>query len=230
MAAAADSKCLFGDDTAFLFLDFQVGSLALTPDGQPKTQVLNSTAAWLGDVRGIQHGNVTKPEPRLPLIIHSQIIFTKGYPEISPNNRLVFGITSVLDLQAGAPGDAFVPTLTPNTAGGEIVVKKTRTNSALFNTLVQSLQSQNVKKVVLSGIQTTLAITSTAIYLSDMDFVVYVIEDNVLDPGDLDPTNPNQFVKVYNGTTLTQSTLRVNLADYVTPITLADAKSGLCSS
>lgn len=110
------------------------------------------------------------------------------------------------------------------------MVKKTRSNSALFNPLIQALRAQSVKKVVLSGVSTRLAIASTAIYLSDMDFLVYVIEDNVLDDGDLDPADPNQLVKVYNGTTLSQSTLHVNLTDFITPITLDDAKSRLCST
>jgi len=108
------------------------------------------------------------------------------------------------------------------------VVKKTRFNSALNNPLAQSLSSQSIKKVVISGFTTTGAIVSTSTYLSDLDYLVYVIEDNIIDKDDLDATDPNKPALLYNGTTLSHNTLHTVLANFLQPITLKAARAGLC--
>lgn len=249
---APSSSCQFGDDTAFLFFDFQLAILSSLPNSTPKTNLLNNVASLLEAVRSVQHGDVSKAQPRLPLIVHSQVLFTPGYPEVSAclqldkaltsssltrvssryqlslNNPFFSRLPSVYNVTVGSPTVAFTPSLQPDISNGEVVVQKTRFNSALRTNLVTALESQSIKKVVLSGYQITGAILSTSTYLSDLDYQVYVVEDNVLDPGDLSPTDPNELVTIYNGTTLSSTVLNVVLRDFVTTLSLKDIKAGLC--
>jgi len=222
------ATCQFGNDTAFLFLDIETGVLPLLPAGLITTQFVNNTELWLAAVRAVQTGNVTADQPRLPLIVFSQVIFTPGYPELSPQNAFFDKVASELNFTVGSPLANIYAPLAPNIAGGEVVVKKTRFNAALYSPLVQVLYSQNVKSVVLSGTQTKGVILSTATYLSDLDFVVYIVEETVLDPVDIDPTNPNSTLLAFNGTTLSHTILYDVLADFATPISLQNAQAGLC--
>jgi len=227
-SSSTNSSCTFGGDTAFLFFDFQQTLLNLLPNSTLKTDLLNNVASLLNDVRSIQHGDVAQNQPRLPLIIHSQILFTPGYPEISLNNPFISIAPSVYNVTIGSPTADFIPSLEPNISNGEVVVHKTRFNSALRTSLVTALESQSVKKVVLSGYATTGAILATSTYLSDLDYQVFVVRDNVLDSGDLSRTNPNELETGFNGTTLTDAVLNVVLKNFVTPVSLTDVKAGLC--
>lgn len=82
--------------------------------------------------------------------------------------------------------------------------------------------------MVMSGSATSEGILATSIALSDLDYAVYVIEDTVLDPGDLSTSSPGSLALLYNGTTLTHTILTTVIRNFVKTISLETALASLC--
>jgi nicotinamidase-related amidase len=90
------------------------------------------------------------------------------------------GIAQLNVLVEGTPSAQFYPTMQPTV--NEIQFDKRRVSAAYNSDLLTLLDSQCIGTVVLAGIETSGVILSTTRQLADMDFVIYIVQDAVIDP------------------------------------------------
>jgi nicotinamidase-related amidase len=175
-----DAKChcesdtkKFPDSTAFLFLDYEVGAMAFLPDSSATTTFLNQSLSWLQAVRAASKYGPTQ-------IMFSRVEFRPGYPEISCQNKQFAFLPQTNLFIEGTPSAQFFPTMQPTV--NETLFDKRRVSAAYNSDLLTLLDSQCIGTVVLAGIETSGVILSTTRQLADMDFVIYIVQDAVIDP------------------------------------------------
>lgn len=115
------------------------------------------------------------------LVIHSQVVFRPGWPEVSVGNKLFASIKSSpqhRQLFEGAAG-AIHPALGPET--GDIVVTNHRVSSFAGSDLEMILRATNTETIIMFGIATSGVVLSTLLEACDADYRAVVIRDCCID-------------------------------------------------
>jgi nicotinamidase-related amidase len=110
-------------------------------------------------------------------VIHVQVGFRPGLPELSDRNKLFAAIKSSSEHQKlfqGAAG-AIHPALAPHAA--EPVITKHRVSAFAGTDLEMILRAQGIETIVLFGIATSGVVLSTLLEASDSDYRIVVISD-----------------------------------------------------
>lgn len=114
-------------------------------------------------------------------VIHSQVIFRPGWPEVSARNKLFAGIKSSpqhrqrFEGAAGAIHSALGP------EPGDIVVTNHRVSSFAGSDLEMILRVTNTESIMMFGIATSGVVLSTLLEACDADYRVVVIGDCCVD-------------------------------------------------
>jgi nicotinamidase-related amidase len=110
-------------------------------------------------------------------VIHVQVGFRPGLPEVSSRNKLFAGIKSSPQRQQmfqGAAG-AIHPAIAPEP--GEVVITKHRISAFSGTDLDMILRAKDIDTLVLSGIATSGVVLSTLLDASDADYRPIVLSD-----------------------------------------------------
>jgi nicotinamidase-related amidase len=110
-------------------------------------------------------------------VIHVQVGFRPGFPEVGSRNRLFATIKASPQHQKlfeGAAG-AIHPALGPEP--GDIVVTKHRVSAFTGTDLEMLLRARNTETIVIFGIATSGVVLSTLLDACDADYRVVVIAD-----------------------------------------------------
>jgi nicotinamidase-related amidase len=150
--------------TALLSMDLQNAIVSLYTKGQdsflPRTaDVLN--AARLSGMT----------------LIHVQVGFRPGLPEIGARNPLFAAIKSSAQWQQMFQGTAGAihPTVAPQ--GEDIVIVKRRVSAFAGTDLDMILRAREVETLILMGIATSGVVLSTLLHATDTDYRVIVVKD-----------------------------------------------------
>jgi len=114
-------------------------------------------------------------------VIHSQVVFRPGWPEVSSRNKLFASIKSSpqhRQLFEGAAG-AIHPALGPE--AGDILVTNHRVSSFAGSDLEMILRATNTETIIMFGIATSGVVLSTLVEACDADYRVAVIRDCCVD-------------------------------------------------
>jgi nicotinamidase-related amidase len=110
-------------------------------------------------------------------VIHVQVGFRPGLPEIHPRNSLFASIRNSPERQRlfqGEPGRIH-PAVAP--AGDEVVITKHRISAFTGTDLDMILRSKEIDTLVMFGIATSGVVLSTLLQAVDADYRVIVIGD-----------------------------------------------------
>lgn len=110
-------------------------------------------------------------------LIHVQVGFRPGLPEVSPRNMLFNSIRSNPKHQQAflGPAGAIHPAVAP--LEGDIVVTKHRVSAFAGTDLGMILRAREIETLVLFGIATSGVVLSTLLHASDEDFRLIVLRD-----------------------------------------------------
>lgn len=185
---------------ALLSMDLQTAIVSRYSGDQP---------AFVARVRTLLHA---AREHKVP-VIHVQVGFRAGFPEISERNVLFGAIKTNPQWQRmfqGAVG-AIHPDVAP--LGDEAVITKHRVSAFHGTDLEMILRAQEIDTLILCGIATSGVVLSTLLDASDADYRVIVVKDCCLD-NDLD-VHACLVEKVFprRGTVLTADELQPILAE-----------------
>jgi nicotinamidase-related amidase len=110
-------------------------------------------------------------------IIHVQVGFRPGFPEISARNPLFSSIRNSVERQRLFQGEAgqIHPAVAP--VGEDIVITKHRISAFTGTDLDMILRSKEIDTLVLFGIATSGVVLSTLLHAADADYRVIVIKD-----------------------------------------------------
>jgi nicotinamidase-related amidase len=150
--------------TAVLAMDCQAG--IVTVYAKPQEEFLERASGVLASARqaGLQ-------------VIHVQVGFRPGWPEVSGRNKLFAAISSSPERRKffeGASG-AIHPALGP--APGDLVVTKHRVSAFRGTDLEVILRAREIDTLVLFGIATSGVVLSTVLEAGDADYRVVVVSD-----------------------------------------------------
>ena len=151
--------------TAVLSMDCQTGIVSIyTKDDKDSFLARASTV--------LNHARATGMT-----VIHVQVGFRPGLPEVSSRNLLLGGIKSSAQHQKlfqGALGAIPAP-IAPKES--EIVITKHRVSAFAGTDLAMVLRASDVDTLVLFGIATSGVVLSTLLEASDADFRLAVVKD-----------------------------------------------------
>lgn len=150
--------------TAILAMDCQAGVVSMYV--QPPDEFLNRAAGVLKAARSVGMK-----------VIHIQVGFRPGLPEIGSRNKLFAGLKANVQHQKlfeGASG-AVHPSLGPD--HGDIVVTKHRVSAFAGTDLEMLLRANETEALVMFGIATSGVVLSTLLHAFDMDYRIAVISD-----------------------------------------------------
>jgi nicotinamidase-related amidase len=110
-------------------------------------------------------------------VIHVQVGFRPGLPEVSSRNVLFGGIKSSTQHQKffQEPLGAIPPVIAPK--DGEILITKHRVSAFNGTDLAMILRANDIDTLVLFGIATSGVVLSTLLEATDADFRLAVIKD-----------------------------------------------------
>lgn len=151
--------------TAVLSMDLQAAIVGLYTAGREQTLI--SLAA---DV-------LKRARERGMTVIHIQVGFRRGLPEVSPRNTLFGSIRNSPERRKMFEGDAgrIHPALGP--AEDDIVITKHRISAFTGTDLEMILRAQEIDALVLFGIATSGVVLSTLLHAVDADYRVIVVAD-----------------------------------------------------
>jgi nicotinamidase-related amidase len=149
---------------ALLAMDCQAGIVSIY--AKPPEDFLERASTVLRAAR----------EASLP-VVHVQVGFRPGLPEVSSRNKLFAAIRSSPQHQEFFRGAAGVihPALGPEP--GDLVVTKHRVSAFTGTDLEMLLRAREVESIVLFGIATSGVVLSTLLHASDCDYKLVVIAD-----------------------------------------------------
>lgn len=113
-------------------------------------------------------------------VIHVRIAFREGYPEVNPRNRSAAKISQFGGMTISDTASQIHESVKPEP--GEPVVTKLRVSAFSGSDLEIILRSQQIEKLVLSGIATSGVVLSTLREAADRDYALTVLSDACLDP------------------------------------------------
>lgn len=110
-------------------------------------------------------------------VIHVQVGFRPGLPEVSPRNLLLSAIKSSPKHQQlfQGPAAAIHPEVAPQQ--GDIVIIKHRVDAFAGTDLEMVLRAKDIDTLVLFGIATSGVVLSTLLHAADADYRLAVIKD-----------------------------------------------------
>lgn len=151
--------------TAVLSMDMQAAIVGLYSAGEE--QALVGRAA--GVLRRCRERGMT--------VIHIQVGFRPGLPEVSPRNALFASIRNSPERQKLFQGEGgkIHPALGP--AEDDIVITKHRISAFTGTDLEMILRSKGIETLVLFGIATSGVVLSTLLDAADADYRVVVVGD-----------------------------------------------------
>ncbi|PLB53941.1 Isochorismatase hydrolase [Aspergillus steynii IBT 23096] len=162
----------FGSNYAVLNLDLIdaiVANVNTTDEGK---KWIENTATWIDAVH-----DQNPP----PLNIFTRIYFsTSQLPEVGPDTPFASVAKGLGNLTESSAKSQIYKAF--KTEDEDVVVPKTRYYAGAGNSIEEILNSQGVDTVVLSGIRTSGVILATALRLFDLDYNVYVISNNTIEP------------------------------------------------
>lgn len=114
-------------------------------------------------------------------VIHVQLGFRPGLPEISERNPLFGAIRQSVQWQQmfEGPRGAIHPSVAPQ--GNDIVITKHRVSAFAGTDLGMILRAREIETLVLFGIATSGVVLSTALDASDADYRLIVVRDCCMD-------------------------------------------------
>ena len=150
--------------TAVLSMDMHTGIVSIYAGDQ---QRLTSRAA----------GVLARCRELGMTVIHIQVGFRPGFPEISPRNTLFNAIRTSPERQRLFEGD--LGKIHPDAApiGNDIVITKHRISAFMGTDLDMILRSQEIETLVLFGIATSGVVLSTLLDAVDADYRAIVVTD-----------------------------------------------------
>jgi nicotinamidase-related amidase len=156
---------------AVLAMDCQAGIVSIY--AKPPETFLARAAAVLDAAR----------RAGLP-VVHVQVGFRPGLPEVSDRNRLFARVKASPQHQTlfDGPFAAIAPTLGPKT--GDLVVTKRRVSAFAGTDLAILLRAHDVTTLILFGIATSGVVLSTLLDACDDDYQIVVIADCCADLDD----------------------------------------------
>jgi len=154
--------------TAVLSMDLQTAIVSIYAKSQP--DFLPRVAGVLKKARALS----------IP-VIHVQVGFRPGFPEVSERNALFGAIKTNPQWQQVFQGSAGVihPEVAP--VNDEIVVTKHRVNAFHGTDLDMILRAREIDTMILLGIATSGVVLSTLVDASDADYRLFVVKDCCLD-------------------------------------------------
>jgi nicotinamidase-related amidase len=155
--------------SALLLMDFQGFVLEnfLTPTGA--SEVLKNARRLIESARAADM-----------LVIHVNVAFRSGYPEISPRNKLFMQLKESGLIVPGSDGMKIHPTLTPQE--NEPIVAKHRVGSFTGTDLERLLRAREIDTLILAGVTTAGVVLSTARQAFDLDYEIIIVSDGCTDP------------------------------------------------
>src|SRR5712692_7402478 len=150
--------------SAVLSMDYQAGIVSIYAKGQEA--MLARAASVLQEARRAGM-----------LVIHVQVGFRPGLPEISSRNLLFGAIKASPQHQMFFRGEsgAIHPGVAPE--GDDIVVTKHRVNAFAGSDLEMILRARDIDTLIVFGIATSGVVLSTVLHASDSDYRLFVIKD-----------------------------------------------------
>jgi nicotinamidase-related amidase len=113
------------------------------------------------------------------MVIHVAVGFQLGYPEVSGRNSIFSGLKAAGLLAMGHPAGDIHPELAPHP--GDVVVTKQRVSAFTGTNLNMILRSNNIDRLLLTGILTQGVVLSTLRHAADMDYRAVVLADGCSD-------------------------------------------------
>ena len=151
--------------TAVLSMDCQAGVVSMY------TQ--NDQEAFLARIASVlQHARASRM-----MVIHIQVGFRPGLPEVSSRNPFFQSIKSSPERQKlfEAPLAAFPDAIAPKQ--NEVIITKHRISAFAGTDLAMILRANDIDTLLLFGIATSGVVLSTLLEAVDTDFRVEVIQD-----------------------------------------------------
>lgn len=150
--------------TAILAMDCQAGIVSIY--AQPQDEFVSRAANVLHAARS---AGMT--------VIHIQVGFRPGLPEVSDRNKLFAAVKSSPQHQKlfEGPSGAIHPALGPEL--GDIVVTKHRVGAFTGTDLEMILRAKEIHTMVLFGIATSGVVLSTLLEACDRDYTCVVVAD-----------------------------------------------------
>ena len=150
--------------TAVLAMDCQAGIVSIY--AKPPEEFIERASRVLRAARAARM-----------LLLHVQVGFRPGLPEISDRNQLFAAIKSNPEHQKlfQGPAGAIHPGLGPEP--GDIVVTKHRVSAFTGTDLEMILRAKGIETLVLFGIATSGVVLSTLLDAVDADFRVAIVTD-----------------------------------------------------
>ena len=154
--------------TAVLSMDLQTAIVSIYAKGVP--DFLPRVASVLKEAR-----------QRAMTVIHVQVGFRPGFPEVSERNQLFGAIKANPQWQQvfQGPAGAIHPEVAP--VEDEAVVVKHRVNAFHGTDLDMILRAKEIDTLVLMGIATSGVVLSTLLDASDADYRLIVVKDCCID-------------------------------------------------
>lgn len=149
---------------AILSMDLQTAIVGIYTKDQPEF-----VARVAGVLKGARDNGVR--------VIHVQVGFRPGLPEVSTRNQLFGAIKTSLQWQqlfAGSAG-AIQPEVAP--VGDEPVITKHRVSAFWGTDLDMILRANEIETLILLGIATSGVVLSTLLDGSDADYTLAVVKD-----------------------------------------------------
>ncbi len=107
-------------------------------------------------------------------VIFVVVRFRKGYPELSPNNKM-FGALRERSWDMDETSDLTKPMITP--LEDELVIAKKRVSAFAGSDLEMILNAQGITELILCGVSTSGVVLSTLRYAADKDYRLSVLSD-----------------------------------------------------
>lgn len=158
--------------TAVLSMDLQTAIVSIYAKSQPD---------FLPRVAGVQSAARQRSIP----VIHVQVGFRAGFPEVSERNALFGAIKTNPQWQQVFQGPAGAIHREVAPVNDEIVVTKHRVNAFHGTDLDMILRAKEIDTLILFGIATSGVVLSMLLDASDADYRLLVVKDCCLDT-DLD--------------------------------------------
>jgi nicotinamidase-related amidase len=156
---------------AILSMDLQSAIVAFYTKGQD--EFLPRVASVLKEARD-----------RAMTVIHVQVGFRPGLPEISSRNMLFAAIKNSAQWQQAFQGDAGAIHAAVAPQGEDIVITKHRVSAFSGTDLAMILRAKEIDTLILFGIATSGVVLSTLLHAADDDFRLVAVKDCC---ADLDP-------------------------------------------
>ena len=150
--------------TALLSMDLQDTIVSIYTKNEP--ELLPRVA---GVLRAARARNIP--------VIHVQVGFRPGLPEVSARNQLFGAIKTSQQWQQifQGPGGAIHSAVAPQ--GQEVVIAKHRVSAFAGTDLEMILRANDIDTLILVGIATSGVVLSTLLNASDADYHLFVVRD-----------------------------------------------------